>query len=66
MNNGFSLTQLMENIFVPDAYASSGLIDSGLCPCFPSGYWCAPTWRPEIGCFPDMDYGCDFYPLDCL
>ena len=24
MNNGFSLTQLMENIFVPDAYASSG------------------------------------------
>ncbi len=63
MNNGFSLMQLMENIFVPEANASI-IIDGDIVWCFTVDFtWdvsCQLRWFPVNGCDPlDPDWpGC--------
>jgi hypothetical protein len=56
MNNGFSLKQLADNIFVPEAFAT--VVDSALVPCPIEGYVCWFRLYPSVGCFPGEDYGC--------
>jgi hypothetical protein len=61
MENGFSLQQLADNIFVPEAYAT--LFAEELVPCMGGGYLCEPVFLASIGCFIDMDYDCGWFPL---
>jgi len=56
MDKGFSVEQLAENIFVPEAFAS--WIEWVTVPCiYPPGEWtCGPNWY-GIGCDPhDPDW----------